>query len=723
MDHFASDVATNPPEMARTDFSRFIEPRGVAVIGASSDLTRIGGQPLRLLTEYGYHGQVYPVNPKYPEIHGLKCYASAAVVPQPCDIAIVALSAKHVAAAIADIGMGGIPFAIVFSAGFSEVGAEGHALQQDMLAAARRHHVRVIGPNCLGAMNLNAGMRAGFGGTMQLNTLKPGPLALVTQSGGFGFGIAAISSYYNVGMSHVVSTGNEADVNALELMEAYLERDDVQILVAFLEGIQDGRRLLALGRRALALGKPILTWKVGNSVVGRRAMTSHTARMTSSYELYQTAFREGGFIEVHDNDDLIDVAKAFLPRKLPQSNRAAIVTLSGGSGVLMADHAERNGIALPTLAEATVKRLKEIMVDFASAANPIDATANGYNDDFASYNDVIRTALADPNVDSVITRSPRGKALPVWSKGLVETAQASAKPLLINWPTSPDDNRESMQYLEANGVPCILAPGRTVHALGALAEFAGKQRRYTSAPPPAARVIERQSIAWPNAGALGEHASKRVLASYGILVVAEQLLTLQAVEALNAAPFAWPVAVKVESPDVPHKTEAGAVRLGIDSLAALKTAARTVVENAQRYRAGARIDGVLIQQMAHGQEVIVGAVNDVFFGPVITLGLGGILTELLHDVTHRFAPFDARIANEMIDELKAAPLFAGYRGRPALDRAALADTLVRVSLLIADHAERIAEIDINPVFVGNAGQGVVAADALLVVKDGEGATT
>ena len=701
---------------ARTDFTRFFEPRGVAVIGASQDLQRIGGQPLRLLTEYGFQGKVYPVNPKYPEIKGLTCYPSAAAVPQPCDLAIVALSAKYVVAAIEDIGRAGIPFAIVFSAGFSEVGAEGRKLQEALLATARKHKVRMIGPNCLGTMNLNAGVRAGFGGTMQLNTLKPGPIAMVSQSGGFGFGIAAIASYYNVGMSHVVSTGNEADVGALELLEAYLERDDVRILVAFLEGIQDGRRMLALGHRALEVGKPILVWKVGNSVVGKQAVASHTARMTSGYDLYKAAFREGGFIEVHDNDDLVDLAKAFLPGKLPNSRRTVLVTLSGGSGVLMADHAEINGLELPTLADATVSQLKEIMVDFASAANPIDATANGYNDNFASYAEVVRVALADPNIDALITRSPRGKAMPSWSKRLVEIASTSDKPVLLNWPTAPDDNAESMRYLEENGIPCIFAPGRTVHAMAALAEFAEKKRNHAQAPPTAARAVARQDLEWPAGGTLGEYAAKRVLARYGIPVVGEQLLAPAAVEKLTAAPFSFPLVVKVESADVPHKTEAGAVKLGIASLDALKAATREVVANAKRYQPAARIDGVILQQMASGQEVIVGAVNDPYFGPVVTLGLGGILTELLHDVTHRFAPFDARVAKAMIDDLKSAPLFHGYRGRPPLDVDALADTLARLSLLVADHADRIAEIDINPLFVGNAGQGVMAADALIVLK-------
>jgi acyl-CoA synthetase (NDP forming) len=273
-----------------------------------------------------------------------------------------------------------------------------------------------------------------------------------------------------------------------------------------------------------------------------------------------------------------------------------------------------------------------------------------------------------------------------------------------------------MKYLEENGIPCIFAPGRTVHALGALAEFAEKKRRYDQKPAAAPRPVARQNIDLPKNGTLGEYAAKRVLAQYGIPVVGEQLLAPDAVEKLTAAPFPFPLAIKVESADVPHKTEAGAVKLGIASLEALKAAAREVVANAKRYKPDARIDGVIVQQMATGQEVIVGAVNDPFFGPVITLGLGGILTELMHDVTHRFAPFDARVGREMIADLKSAPLFTGYRGKPALDVDALADALARLSLLATDHADRLAEIDINPLFVGTAGKGVVAADALIVTR-------
>jgi acetate---CoA ligase (ADP-forming) len=244
------------------DLSRLLDPRGVAIIGASTDLARIGGQPIKLLTEYGYKGRVYPVNPKYTEIKGLTCYPDVTAVPKPCDVALIAVAGHLVPGAIEQCGKAGIPFAVVLSAGFSEAGEAGRELNDKLLAAVKSSGVRVVGPNCLGLMNLDADFRLGFGGTLQLKTLKPGPIAMVTQSGGFGFGVVAVACYYGLGFNHVVSTGNESDLTALDWMEHLIERPDVEILTAFLEGTTEGKRLRRLGARALELGKPVLIWSV-----------------------------------------------------------------------------------------------------------------------------------------------------------------------------------------------------------------------------------------------------------------------------------------------------------------------------------------------------------------------------------------------------------------------------------------------------------------------------
>lgn len=705
------------PRSARADLSRFLNPRGVAVVGVSSDPGRIGGQALSLLADFGYKGKIYPVNPKYGDVRGLPCYPDLTAVPQPCDVALIALSAQHVAGAIEQCGKARIPFALVLAGGFSETGESGKALQAQLVASARKANVRMVGPNCLGILNLKDDARIGFGGTAQLRTLKPGPMAMVTQSGGFGFGVMATAAYYGVGCNYAISSGNEADLTLLDWVADLIERPEVEIVVAFMEGVEDGRRLIEIGERALQLGKPVLAWKVGNTGAGSKAATSHSARMTSGYELYRAAFRRGGLVEIRDVDDLVDIAKAFSMRKLPSGNRVGVLTLSGGAGVLLADRCIEEGLQLPALAEATTKKLRETLVEFASAGNPVDATAHGYNDNFASYREAIRLVLADPNIDQVIARVPRGRAAAPWSEALVEMLRGTAKPLLLNWPTAPDDNGEVLAYLERNNVPCILGAGRAVHALAALTDFARRRddfgKRAKRAPE---RAVPRQPFDLPaGPGTLGEHRSKQLLARYGVPVVKEALLQPSEIEALKSSPLAFPVAVKIESPDLPHKTEAGAVKLDIRDLAGLKQAARDVLASARKHRPDARIDGVLVQEMAAGLEVIVGAVSDPAFGATVAFGLGGIFAEVMNDVTHGFAPFDAAAARGMIAEIRGAVLLTGYRGRPPLDVGALADTLARVSLLIADHADRIAEIDINPLFVRES--GVVAADALIVLKN------
>jgi acetate---CoA ligase (ADP-forming) len=326
--------------------------------------------------------------------------------------------------------------------------------------------------------------------------------------------------------------------------------------------------------------------------------------------------------------------------------------------------------------------------------------------------------LDDPNIDQMILRAPRGAAASIWAKSFVEQMKGVDKLAVINWPTSPDDNADVAAFLEEHRIPIVMAPGRTVHALARVNEYAQRKRAFDArrgrTEP---RAIGRQSLELPaSAGTLGEHRSKAILEKYGVPVVKEVLLSPEAVGSLEREPLPFPLAVKVESADIPHKTEAGVVKLGISDLQGLKRAAREVLEAAQHHDAKARIDGVLVQQMASGLEVIVGAVNDRFFGPVVAFGLGGVYTELLKDVTYRFAPFGVETAREMIGEIKGAALLKGYRGSAPLDVDALADALSRVSHLIADHADRIAEIDVNPLFVRPAGEGVLAADALVVLK-------
>lgn len=699
-------------------FMRLFNPRAIAVVGASNDPQRIGGQPVKILQETGYRGAVYPVNPKYTEAHGLRCYPDLASLPGPCDLALIAVNAAAVPRVVRDCGRAGIPFAVVFSAGFRETGAAGAGLEQELKAAARAAGVRVVGPNCIGLMNLNDRIYCGFGAGFANPDLKAGPVAFVSQSGGFAFSVVGLADFEGIGFNYVVSAGNEADITTLDFIADFLERVDVQVVVSYIEGVSDGQRLRKLGRRALELGKPILVWKVGNSDIGRAAAESHTASMTARYTLYRAAFEEGGFIEIEDVHDLVDAARAFLARRLPRGPNVAVITTSGGSGVLIADACDKHGLKLPRLAPETLCAIESLAPAYASLSNPVDVTAQ-VTGDHERVNRICAHLLADPQVDQLIVRygSVQGEKGEAWARGLAGIAQDSAKPVLIAWSRVPDRTEASLQTLERNRIPWLLTPTRAANAAGALYQFARKRERlFASAVRRSSRPLEPRALELPaRGGALSELESKKCLAAYGIPVTREVLIPPEAIAVLEQAPLPFPLAVKIDSPDIAHKTEAGAVRLNVQSIDALKRAAEDVLAAVRSYKPRARINGVLLSEMAEGQEVIIGAVNDRFFGPVVMFGLGGVFTELLEDVAYRFAPFDIETAHEMIREIRGHPLVTGYRGRPPLAVGTLADTLARVSLLAADHAERIAEIDINPLFV--SATAVTAADALVVLRD------
>ena len=704
---------------ADAGYARLFNPRGIAVVGASADPRRIGADPVRILQETGYRGAIYPVNPKYPELRGLRCYPDVPALPSRCDLAIVAVNAVAVPAVLRDCGRAGIPYAIVFSAGFREAGASGAALEQELKSAAREAGIRVVGPNCIGMMNLNDRVYCGFGAGFANPNLKAGPVAFVSQSGGFAFSVVGLADAEGIGFNYVVSAGNEADLSTLDFIADFLERADVEVVVSYMEGVSDGRRLRALGERALELGKPLLVWKVGNTSSGRAAAESHTASMTADYAFYRAAFAEGGFIEIEDVHDLVDATRAFLGHRLPRGPNVAVITTSGGSGVLIADACEKRGLKLPPLQPGTVGKIERLAPQYAAFGNPVDLTAQ-ITGDHARVNAVCAQVLADPNIDQLIVRygAVQGAKGAAWAQGLTEVVKATDKPLMIAWSRVRDAAEPSLRHLEAHRIPCLLTPTRAARAAGMLHEFARKQRRRLErANRPFRRQVAHQALELPAHGAKpAERESKRCLAAYGIPITREVTLSLEAIAALTVPPVPFPVAVKVDTPDISHKTEAGAVRLNVHTLEELRRAAEEVVNAARKYRPEARIERLLISEMAQGEEVIIGAVNDAFFGPLVMFGLGGIFAEVLQDVAYRYAPFDVQTAHEMMAEVRGHALLAGYRGRPALAVDALAETLSRVSLFAADHADRIATLDINPLFV--SADRVIAADALVVLRTG-----
>jgi acyl-CoA synthetase (NDP forming) len=694
-------------------FERLFHPRGIAIIGASADLGRISGQPIKALKGAGYTGGIFPVNPKYPELHGLTCFPDAASIERPCDLAIVAVPAVAVAAAIRDCGKAHIPFAIVLTAGFREAGADGRKLEDELKRAIAESGVRVVGPNCQGVLSLQDRVWAAFGSVADETDFRPGSVSCAFQSGGFGYGIVNLAEAQGLGFRYCVSSGNETDIDMPELLSAFLDDPGTSIAFAYLEGTPDARRLLDVGRKSLATGKPVLVWKAATTDAGIKAAASHTANMTGSADLYHAALRQAGLIEVDDVEPIVDIAKVFAQGRLPKGNAVGVLSISGGSSIVYADAAVRGGLTLPSFSEATLAALRKVVPAFASPENPADVTAAFFND-MRVLTAALEVVLADPNIDqlSILLASVSGPVAGRACEAIAAAAAASDKPVHVAWSGRQAKSAEAVEALTGAGVPFLTTPVRLARAAAALARFAADRRRLLPRRAPEVRLPPDLRLP-DGAATLNEAEGKAVLAAFGIATPREVLVPPSGDPAAATQWLAAPFAVKVVSRDIAHKTEAGGVRLGV-TREGLAEAVHAVMANAAKAVSGATIDGVLVSEMARGVEALIGVVNDASFGPVVALGLGGVLTEVLKDVTYRIAPFDLDTAREMIAELRGARLFNGHRGQPPADREALARALVSASQMAAALAPRLKEADINPLFVGPS--GVVAADALVVLK-------
>ena len=704
------------------DLERFFNPRSIAVIGASQDLITISGQPLHHLVSHHYAGRLYPVNPKYQEILGVKCYASIEALPETPDLALILINSSRAAEMLRACGKKGVRFAIVFSSGYSEVGGRGIEMQRELAAVAAEFDMGIIGPNCQGMLNAAGNVYAGFGSVF-FTAYDAGAVSMVSQSGGFGFSVMNLASKDGgVHFRQMVTTGNEIGVSTLDFIEHFIDDAGTEVIAVYIEGLKDAHRLLEVGRRALAQKKPILAWKVGNSVQGARAAASHTANLGGAMALYQAAFRQSGIIQVEDIQDVVDYSRAFRCGKLPKGNRVAIITVSGGAGILMTDECVARGMQVPQLSAETTEKLRAIVPAFGSIQNPVDVTAAIFND-LSLIRRTLQAVLDDPNVDAIamINASLQGELADNIAIEITAIAAQTDKPIFLAWSARDELARAAYARLDALKIPHYKSPVRCGRALAALSSYAASLRREElrleeTVPVCFVPALKTQLVVkrydW------SEHFAKQALADYGIGVTREILVSNAAAAVEAARTLGYPVALKVQSPDIPHKTEARAVRLGVDSDAAVALAFDEIMRNAQAYQADARIEGVLVQEMVVGGiETILGVTNDPLFGPAVMFGLGGIFAEVLHDVSFRLAPVTYSVALEMIDEIKGSAVLKGARGAAPADIDALAGAIVRVSAMAIDLQDHLAELDINPLFVLPKGQGVKAGDALLKPKN------
>lgn len=713
--------------MTTTDLKRFFNPRAIAIIGASTDIRTINGKPLHYLQRHGFQGHLFPVNPKYPEIAGLACYPDIQSIPADIDLALIVVNYKRVPAMLAQCAAKRVPFVTIFSSGFAEAGEEGRRVQQEVAELAARSGIRICGPNCQGAVDLFHPTAAAFSAALDPAPFQPGPVGFVTQSGALGYSIFNMAQESGIGFSYVVSTGNEMDLDAADFMDFMLDDGNTRMVFAYLEGIRDGAKFMRLADKALAAGKPLAILKVGRSETGSRAAASHTAALTGSDEVVDAFFRQKNIIRVDDIQGFIDLAKAVKgAARIPRGRGLGIVSISGGGGVLCADTAEECGLHVAVLQPQTSAEIARNIPPFGSPVNPVDVTAQAINT-AEGFANVIQAMLADPGVDGlvVVVTMIVGEPGLRMARDLVRLSRTAAKPIVAAWTAGPRLMEAPFAVLNAAGVPLYQSPVRAVKALAQLMHYGAGCRTKPAAEtapqpadaPPLPEEI-RKLLSVPQR-TLSERQSKRLLGAFGI-ATSRELLARSRQEALAAAEkIGFPVAMKVDSPDILHKTEADAIRLGVDDPDRLVAAFEEILKNARAHHPAARINGVLVQEMVPpGVEVIVGMNRDPQFGPVLMFGLGGIFVEILKDVALRIAPIEREEAVRMIQGVRGYPLLAGARGRPKADIPALAETLVKVSRMAVALGPRLEQLDINPLVVLPQGGGVKVADALVILAEG-----
>ena len=693
-----------------TGLQALLNPGSIAILGASADLTKVNGRTLKYLLAKGYAGRIFPVNPKYQAIGALPCYPGIAAVPGPVDLAIVALPAALVPDTLRDLGRHGVKAAVVFSSGFSETGDAGRALEREAVAAAHESGLRLCGPNCLGLINAFDKVIATFGQFADGDT-PPGPVGFVTQSGAFGTAIAALARRRSMGLGYFINTGNEGDVDFVQAMRAVLDDPRIKVGAGYIEGLKDGPGLLGLADFALEQGKPLVLTKVGKTGAGARAAASHTGALAGADPVFDGAIRGHGIVRARNEEQMLDMVEVFASCGLPGGSGLGIVTQSGGAGVLMADRAEELGLRVPVLSAATQQELKQVIPGFGAAGNPVDVTGQ-FVAEPALLRDSVRIVLADPEIHvGIVWLQLMDAYVDVLIKIFEEIQAGATKPFIVCWVAAPD---AALKALRERGIAVLRGAEPAVDAAAALVRYA-EARRHWLADREARAALRVPGFELPKAGPVASLAAQKLLDESGV-ATARAVLTPTADAAVAAArKFGYPVALKIESPDIPHKTEAQGVRLGLGNEAAVRAAFIAILNNARRHRSEARLDGVIVQPMARGDvELVIGLQNDPVFGVVVMVGLGGIHIEVLKDVAFRKAPVTPAEAGRMLDELRSRAILAGVRGKLPVDREALTQMISSVSLFGAAAGARLNELDLNPVLAG--AEGVTAVDWLMVLR-------
>ena len=695
--------------------TRLLQPRSIAVVGASAQPGKIGYTVISNLIKGGYKGKIYPINPTANEILNLPVYPSVSAVHDSIDLAVVTVPVKLVSQVAEECGQKGIKALSVITSGFSEVGRRD--LEDELLAITHRYGMCVLGPNIVGTLSNSDALNASFAPFLPF----VGKATLITQSGALLIAMDAITYTRKVGFDKMISIGNMADVDFADLI-TWLDTDEnTSCVCLYIEGFKDGRKFIEACQKTK---KPIIALKAGISAHGAAAAASHTGSLAGSVKVYGAAFQQAGVVQASDLKNLFDRTLALSLQPPLRGEQLLVITNGGGVGVLATDSAERFGIPMHFAPEDVQIELKKHMPEYGSAKNPVDLTGMAGNE---WYYDSVKYAYAHPWTDGLVVlycetaiTNPLEIAQAV--KKAIDETRIKNRPVVVSM-VGGTRCEEAMQWLVENGIPAYGAPDEAMNAMAALREYnnirAMLAEPTTGCDPDGAKAA-REVIAKVRADgriAMTEVEAKQIFLAYGLPIAPTNLATSEDQAVELAHKITYPVVMKVVSPDIIHKSDAGGVKVNIKTDTGVREAYKTILENCKKYKAEANIHGVAVQEMAPwGTEVIVGSVNDPTFGPTVMFGLGGIFVEVLKDVTFRVAPLNIQQAKQMLGEIRSAPILAGVRGEAPRDREALADLICRYAKMVYDLNDEIAETDANPVLVYEEGKGLMVVDARIILK-------
>ncbi len=693
----------------------FFNPSSVAVVGASQNPGKIGYDILHNILRYGYGGAVYPINPKAKEILGQKAYPDLVSVPSDIDLAVVAVPSAAIMNVIEQCGRKKVDSVVIITAGFKEVGHEGAWLEAQLAGRASELGIRVVGPNCLGIIDTKSHLNTSFAAGMPLD----GHIGFFSQSGAMCVAILDWALGENVGFARFVSLGNKMDISETEIMLSMAQDENTRVILGYVEGIDDGPPFMKAARQ-VTKKKPIIVIKSGTTGAGAKAASSHTGALAGSEHAYNAAFKQSGIIRAESMQSLFGYAMAFASQPLPKGPRVAIVTNSGGPGILAADACDKSSLHLSPIRKETADRLREFLPPTASVYNPIDIIGDATDD---RYEKTLRVVLQDPAIHSaVILLTPTAAVDPkAVAQTIVKLARDVEKPIVTSF-MGEKSVREARSILQGHAIPGYDYPEDAVAALDAMYTYSrwretpeGEYRHFKADTSEVRKIFA--SVIKDHRHDLIETEARNVLKLYGFELPKSRLArTTQ--EALKAASdIGYPVVMKIASPDILHKSDLGGIRVGLENNRMVEEAFFDITSSIQLQQPEARILGVLVQEMIlDAREVVLGINRDMQFGPMIMFGLGGIYVEVLKDVAFRIAPLTLDHADTMIREIRSFPLLRGVRGEPPADIEGIKDALLRLSQMAVDFPE-IIEADINPLLVRSEGQGVVAVDARITIHE------